>query len=588
MDARSFPKSTPRVGGELPRSVLGLVLIVICLCLLGAARAVAAQDEPQQFRRLSVADYRQKMRAGWLGQMVGVSLGAPTEFRYRGQIIPEDAVPELYAGIANNAFGQDDLYVEMTFLDTLDTYGLDVSAAQAGIDFANSEYQLWHANLAARNNLRQGIAPPDSGHPHFSGFSDDIDYQIESDFAGLISPGMPNNAIALGNKFGTIMNYGDGLYGGQFVACMYAEAFFEDDPAKLVEYGLSCIPAQSQYAEAIRDVLGWWRENPADWQATWQHVEEKYQLNPAYRRYSSPDEYFTDAAFNIDAKINGAYVVIGLLYGNSDPLQTIVTSMRSGQDSDCNPSSAAGILAAALGYDQLPDEFTQGLDTSATFSYTDYDFERLLAVSEKLARESVLQAGGSIEVDANGEEVFVIPVQTPQPAEFVQSWEPGPISGSLYNNAQMLQIVQGSGLSIALRSFAPGWVVAECSDDPILGLVDEAWDREAVLLTYPVSREVPCRLTRTMTLPADATSTLRLDIGYFPGSDWELVVRANDQNLVEQVIDSETAPDGWLQIEVDLSAYAGQVTRLELLNQANGWSWAGGYWASIEIIHDSP
>src|SRR5690606_6627890 len=109
--------------------------------------------------------------------------GAPTEFQYRGQIIPEDSVPSLYPGIVNDAFWQDDLYVEMTFLDTLDTYGLGVSAAQAGIDFANSEYQLWHANLAARNNLRQGIAPPDSGHPHFSGFSDDIDYQIESDFA---------------------------------------------------------------------------------------------------------------------------------------------------------------------------------------------------------------------------------------------------------------------------------------------------------------------------------------------------------------------------------------------------------------------
>ena len=115
--------------------------LLVCV-LMGVALAPVASQDTTQFRRLPVEVYRQKMTAGWLGQMVGVSLGAPTEFRYRGRTIPESAVPRLHPGIANDAFGQDDLYVEMTFLDTLDTYGLDVSAAQAGIDFANSEYQL--------------------------------------------------------------------------------------------------------------------------------------------------------------------------------------------------------------------------------------------------------------------------------------------------------------------------------------------------------------------------------------------------------------------------------------------------------------
>ena len=97
-----------------------------------------------------------------------------------------------------NQFGQDDLYVEMTFLQTLERHGLNAPMRQAGIDFANSGYSLWHANRAGRDNLRNGIAPPDSGHPQFNKHADDIDYQIEADFAGLIAPGMPNVAIALG------------------------------------------------------------------------------------------------------------------------------------------------------------------------------------------------------------------------------------------------------------------------------------------------------------------------------------------------------------------------------------------------------
>ena len=64
---------------------------------------------------------------------------------------------------AQNAFldvrvEEDDLYVEMTFLRSMEEHGLDVSIRQAGIDFANSEYALWCANNAGRTNLRKGIA----------------------------------------------------------------------------------------------------------------------------------------------------------------------------------------------------------------------------------------------------------------------------------------------------------------------------------------------------------------------------------------------------------------------------------------------
>src|SRR5262245_37856179 len=100
-------------------------LMLLSLGLVILISPAAAQDQPQ-FRRLPVSVYRQKMMAGWLGQMVGVSWGAPTEFRYVGKMIPEQDVPELVPGIANGAFNQDDLYVEMTFLKSLETYGLDV------------------------------------------------------------------------------------------------------------------------------------------------------------------------------------------------------------------------------------------------------------------------------------------------------------------------------------------------------------------------------------------------------------------------------------------------------------------------------
>ncbi len=412
-----------------------LALGMVCVWL----SSMVCHAEEKTYRRISLATYQDKMEAAWIGQMVGVGWGGPTEFRAVGRILREDELPAWKPEMVNQ-FNQDDLYVEMTFLRTLEEHGWDVSIRQAGIDFANSRYRLWHANRAGRDNLRSGIAPPDSGHPQFNKHADDIDYQIEADFSGIIAPGLPNTVIKLGNIFGRLMNYGDGLYGGQFVGGMYAEAFFFYYSLKIVEAGLRFIPANSQYAECIRDVIAWWKENPQDWQATWQKIEEKYNRNPAYRRASCMKELA-----NIDAKINGAYIVMGLLYGKGDPDQTVIISTRCGQDSDCNPSNAAGILFTTIGAKQLPERFTAELNRQAVFSHTAYNFDRLVEVCTKLAREAVQRAGGKIDKDDQGQEVWLIPVEVPLPNALEQCWEPGPIADSRFTPEERQKILYPPG-----------------------------------------------------------------------------------------------------------------------------------------------
>ena len=545
-------------------------------------------DQPAQpsFRRLPVKQYRDKMMAGWVGQMVGVSYGAPTEFRALGEILPEGKVPIFTSALANNSFNQDDLYVEMTFLHTLEQYGLDVPVAQAGIDFANSQYQLWHANNTGRDNLRSGIAPTDSGHPKFNYHSDDIDYQIESDFAGLISPGMPNRAIALGEKFGRMMTFGDGLYGGQFMSCLYSEAFFETDPYKLVEAGLACIPPGSQYASAIRDVIAGWKQNPDDWQAAWNLVNAKYQLNPDYRLYSCRDENF-DASFNIDAKINGTYVVLGMLYGQGDWMKSMQIAMRAGQDSDCNPASAGGVLFTTRGFSQLPVDFTGGLDRTHKWDYTSYDFNTLIDVCEKLARQAVLKEGGRIEKDASGKDVLVILVRPPQPGPLEQSWVLGPVANTVFTDVQMAQITQKSGtLARDLHKFAPSWQASDRLESPGVGLVAKAQGRENVLLTFPINKDTPCRLATSLQLPTSPKKILHLLVSYSVGS-WELSVRANGQSLFQQVISESTTKNSWQDVDIDLSDFAGQETHLETINQQKISRWPGAFWASIELT-DKP
>ncbi|MGC8639002.1 MAG: sialate O-acetylesterase [Isosphaeraceae bacterium] len=390
-------------------------------------------------RLLPRAEYLDKMKAGWIGQMAGVAVGAPTEFHHQGEIVPAGEVPHWKPEMINQ-FNQDDIYVEMTFLRTLEQHGLGASARQAGIDFANSRYPLWHANRAGRDLLRGGIAPPDSGHPAKNKHADDIDYQIEADFSGLIAPGMPGTAVALGEKFGRLMNAGDGLYGGQFVGALYAEAFFERDPVKIVQAGLAAIPSQSQYHECISDVLAWHKQKPDDWEWTWNKVNEKYHKNLAYRRSSCSKNEKVPYKFNIDAKLNGAYIVMGLLYGKGDPDRTITIATRCGQDSDCNPSSAAGVLFTTIGYAKLPQRFVKALDTTRKFNSTSYTFPKLISVCEQLADQAVVQAGGRIDKSADGTQTYIIPVQQVKPSAYAPCWAPGPLAGSRFTPEEMKQI----------------------------------------------------------------------------------------------------------------------------------------------------
>ena len=395
-----------------------------------SAQAKAAEKKSAAVRRLSVADYRDRMKAAWVGQIAGVSWGWPTEFKFNHMVIPAEKWLPWRPEMASEAFTQDDVYVEITFLKTLATYGYGVSQRQAAIDFANSQYRLWHANAEGRNLLRKGVAPPDSANPRLNPCANDIDYQIEADYSGIIAPGCPQAAIRLGEKFGGIMNYADGLYAGQFIGALYSAAFFETNLVAVVREALAAIPEKSRYAEMVRDLLAWHAEDPADWQNAWAKIDRKYG-------YDGP---CTNLKGIIDAPLNGAMVLLGVLYGNGDLDKTIEIACRGGFDSDCNPSSAAGVVFMTVGFSKLPARYTSGLDMKTKFEFTDYTIPELVDVCERLAREIVVAEGGKVVNDPVLGEAFEIPVVRPTPSAFASFHNPAPLANSRFTPEENARI----------------------------------------------------------------------------------------------------------------------------------------------------
>ncbi len=361
---------------------------------------------------------KNKIMGGWAGQTIGVTFGGPYEFRFQGTFIGDYQPLKWYDGylkhtMINNPGLYDDLYMDLTFVDVFEKYGLDAPVDSFANSFANAGYMLWHANQAARYNILQGIKAPASGEWKNNPHADCIDYQIEADFAGLMSPGMPNTASAISDKIGHIMNYGDGWYGGVYIGAMYALSFTSGNIEEIVRQALKTIPVQSEFYQCINEVINNYKKYPQNWKQTWLQVQEKWAND-----IGCPDGVFTP--FNIDAKVNAAYVVIGLLYGKGDFTKTMEITTRCGQDADCNPSSAGGILGTILGYDKIPAYWKMGLKEAEAidFKYTTMSLEDVYATGFKHAIEEVKRNGGTVE----GETIF-IKKQVPVSVRYEKSFD---------------------------------------------------------------------------------------------------------------------------------------------------------------------
>ena len=115
------------------------------------------------------------------------------------------------------------------------------------------------------------------------------------------------------------------------------------------------------------------------------------------------------------------------------------------------------------------------------------------------------------------------------------------------------------------------------------GWRDEYRGRQNIFMSHPQNREVGCVLSRTVEIPSDKKTTLRLVVTHDLRGDWTLVVKADGEPLLTKKIGPETVPNDWATIQVDLSPYAGRSVLIELLNQADGWEFEAAYWAEIAV-----
>ncbi len=156
-----------------------------------------------------------------------------------------------------------------------------------------------------------------------------------------------------------------------------------------------------------------------------------------------------------------------------------------------------------------------------------------------------------------------------------------PIPGAL--RPKPTETTDPSQFNNLLAEVAPRFTL-EGSGHKGVALLSNYRGRDWVVRTHPIDRKTPCILRTHVAVPEGQKTELVMDVAYDKSGDWNLVVRADGEKLLSKIIGPKSSPGAWSEVKVDLSRFAGKTIELEVLNEANGWSYEFAYWGRVEVV----
>lgn len=283
-------------------------------------------------------DYAQRIRAGWMGQLVGGCLGTQIEgyttenIRKRfGEVTGYLRKPETY---------NDDITYELAYLDGFAEKGYEITSEDVAYKWLEIIADGYSAEKVALMNLRRGVMPPESGIEN-NYYSDWIGAQMRTMIHGMAAPGNPYLAARLAADDSIVSHSNNGMIGGIFNAVLVSLCFTEKDMRTVLEKTVACLPVHSEF-KTVADFAMEKCRTCASWEEAWAACEEKY------REYNW-----------IHAYPNAAAEIVALWYGNMDFDETCHIICMEGQDVDCTAAPIMNALAIMLGYDAIGQKWIE-------------------------------------------------------------------------------------------------------------------------------------------------------------------------------------------------------------------------------------
>jgi ADP-ribosylglycohydrolase len=288
---------------------------------------------------------RDKVLGCWMGKNCGGTLGGPLE-----QVFSKEEPLDVwfYPEVREGGIPNDDLEIQLIWLRALEEIGLDLTAddlAEYWLDHVAYNFDEYGLMMT---NLRLGLRPPVAGF-YNNYFKDCMGCPIRTEIWACIAPGRPRIAARYA-LIDSIVDHagGESLYGSLFNVTVEAAAFVVTDINRLIEIGLSYLPAESLTARCIRAAVDSHAAGE-DWLQARNKVLDvgRHPIG----QYSPP---------------NIGFQVVGWLYG-SEFGDAICKAVNCGYDTDCTGATLGSFLGIISGGAALPAKWTAPLgDAIAT------------------------------------------------------------------------------------------------------------------------------------------------------------------------------------------------------------------------------
>ena len=340
----------------------------------------ATVENTDDYYVLSKADYMDKTTAGFLGQMIGFLSDYKYVWNKDGS--PRVALPEEWwlgicrgNDVAGNPYHTKIIKLywndETKMWDNwiADAYSIDIMGQHILRDMRENygtfttkvitdgwvKYAPWDMGGGARYNgayalaSKRGYISPYLGMAEYGNeYSWCQEPWIGNDGLGMAAAGMPDVALDLTRAFGRVTGDSDNVRWLDFVAAMSSMAYFESDIPTLIERATEVFPEDAYEREVVEMAYELYARYPNNWRYAVIAAEEEC----ARRFYYLHTEKSTNEQGRCE--VNFAFMVLALLYGDGDYMETAKILSLCGYDT--RGTIMLPVLGIIGGMDVIPEE----------------------------------------------------------------------------------------------------------------------------------------------------------------------------------------------------------------------------------------
>lgn len=275
------------------------------------------------------------------GLAVGDALGQPTEGWSQRAIAEQWGYIEGFVGEVKVSDDTEyTLFSAQIFLRCgLNATSLDFAEAwlKAIVPLPGPFKGAGFSEMAAIENLRRGLMPPQSGR-HYHSWSDGLAMRVAP--CGILAAGDPKLAAQLAETDGRVSHDGEGIYAGQAVAAAQAVAMRGGGLDEVVAAALAAVPDDSWTGRSIRLGL----------EVAESNHDLRSVLEPLYQALAITYYPWTDLG------PEAVGLAFGLLKaGRGNFRDTVLAAVNLGRDTDTVAAIIGSILGAQQGLAAIPD-----------------------------------------------------------------------------------------------------------------------------------------------------------------------------------------------------------------------------------------